>query len=64
MRLVDDSASDTRQAVTELLGVLHSCIGDKLLETNMSDQQRRKVAAAIAGDSNYHRCGANSNGSK
>jgi hypothetical protein len=64
VRLVDDSASDTRQAVTELLGVLNSCIGDKLLETNMSDQQRRKVAAAIAGDSNYHRCGANSNGNK
>eukprot|EP01052_Picozoa_sp_SAG31_P005894 SAG31_NODE_266_length_18815_cov_17.009243_14_plen_523_part_00 len=57
VRLVDDMSSETRQAVTELLMVLHDCIGDRLLQANMADEQRRKVAAAISGDSNYHRIG-------
>ena len=41
--------------------VLHSCLGDRLLEANMADEQRRKVAAAISGDTNYHRIGRQNN---
>ena len=57
VRLVEDPDASMRAACTLLLQALHDELGEKLEQTDMTDEQRRRVVAATQGDAQgqYHR---------
>ena len=55
VRLVEDQNGEMRTACTALLQSLHACLGDKLEATEMTEEQRRRVVAAVGGNAQYHR---------
>jgi hypothetical protein len=56
VRLVEDPDGAMRTACTMLLQALAAELGDKRLEaTEMTDEQRRRVMAAVQGSKDYHR---------
>ena len=56
VRLVEDPDGAMRTACTMLLQALAAELGNKRLEaTEMTDEQRRRVMAAVQGSKDYHR---------